>query len=87
METQFLAPFRQFDLDLGLDRSQLLHQRVELRGHGLFPSAPRTQGVTERPPMQLIPRRVGQSKNPGTTCREGCQSPQKHLSFGHAQDI
>ena len=32
-ETQLFPPLRQFGLDLGLDRSQLLRQRVELRGH------------------------------------------------------
>jgi hypothetical protein len=37
MVAERFPPLRQFDLDLGLDRSQPLHQEVDLVGHGRFP--------------------------------------------------
>ena len=33
MEAQLLPPLRQFDLDLGLNLAQLLHEQIELRRH------------------------------------------------------
>ena len=37
--------------------------------------------------MQLIPGHAVARKNPGTSRPEGCQSPQKSLSCGHAENI
>ena len=67
-EPQFFPPLGQFGLDLGFDRSQLLHQCVELRGHGFVLSVRRLpQGVTEQLRMQLIPGFRQACKNHGTS--------------------
>ena len=48
-KAQFLSMLCQFDLDLGLDRSQLLRQHIELCGHGVsFRLDPVTVGAHGR---------------------------------------
>ena len=75
LEAQLFPPLRQFRLDLGLDRSQLLRQHVELRGHDAsFGSVCGREGLMERPPMQLASGVPEMAKIPAHPASEGCQS-------------
>ena len=66
MEAERFPPLRQFDLDLGLDRSQPLHQEVDLVGHGRFPifAMLPPDWPTERPTVQVIPPADARAKIP-----------------------